>query len=196
MSHRILPVPAAPPPPGSPDAGRLRVRVLEAVVLGGTVEVPQAVAGELEAWAVQVAAAGGGPARGVDHASVPVAWRAVLSWAGVPLAPGGTLRWGVDLDEDAALAEPQVGAAGVRLPPAERLTALTSLALKPLRLFVGERLGFRLQAGSALHVALWPRQAVLVSSADVTLGGFFHGPEHGQRSALSVAPGGFQVVRW
>nr|MBA3936595.1 hypothetical protein [Planctomycetota bacterium] len=69
-------------------------------------------------------------------------------------------------------------------------------ALKPLRLFVGERLGFRLQAGGGLHVVLWPRSAALVSSADVTLGGFFHGPEHGQRSALSVAPGGFQVVRW
>lgn len=196
MSHRILPMPVAPPPSGSPEFGRLRVRVLEAVVLGGTAEVPQALAGALEAWAIELAGSGGGPARGVDHASVPEAWRAPLSWAGVPLAAGGELRWGVDLAEDAALREPEIVTAGVRLPPPARLTALTSLALKPLRLFVGERLGFRLQAGSGLHIALWPRLAVLVSSAEVTLGGFFHGPEHGQRSALSVGPGEFQVVRW
>jgi hypothetical protein len=70
------------------------------------------------------------------------------------------------------------------------------LALKPLRLLVAKRLGCRLQAATGLHFFLWSNQAVLVSHAEVPLGGFLHGPLAGTRHSISIAPGGAQVIRW
>jgi hypothetical protein len=187
---------ALPPPHESAAFGALRVQVLDAALRGLPVAVPAGALDELAAWSGELLASARGPARGVDEASVPERWRGVLAWAGVPLVPAGELRWGVDLDEFPTQAVPERRDGRLALPPPETLEQLTSLALKPLRLFVAEHLACRLQAATGVHLYLWPNQAALVSCVSVPVGGFLYGPEVGQRHALSIAPGSCQVIAW
>jgi hypothetical protein len=174
------------------------VCILDAAIAGGTLAqaVPQSVLEVLRPWASAMIAAGQGPARGLSAAQVPERWRETLAWAGVPFGTAGDLSWGTDLQEVPELVVPELRAGRLLLPIPGTLAQLTSLALKPLRLFVAERLGCRLQLAAGVHFYLWSNQAVLVSCADVPVGGFLHGPDVGQRHAVSIQPGGFQVIAW
>ncbi|MBA3699893.1 MAG: hypothetical protein H0W78_13680 [Planctomycetes bacterium] len=179
----------------SADFGTLRTRVLDAHVLNRPVLVPRAIATELDAWAGDVVATAAGASIGLAAADVPDLWYDVLAWSGVPMSVAGPLHWGVELGED-AVAMPEFRDEKLLLPPPPVLAQLTSLALKPLRQLVAKHLGCRLQAATALHFYLWSNQAVLVSHAEVLLGGFLHGPTPGTRHSLSVPPGEAQVIRW
>lgn len=178
----------------SADFGTLRTRVLDAHLLKRTVLVPRVVATELDAWAAEVVA-GAGATIGLAAGSVPDLWYDLLAWSGVPMSLDGPLHWGVDIEE-AAVGVPEFHGQKLVLPPPPVLAQLTSLALKPMRKLVADRLGCRLQAGTGLHMYLWAKQALLVSHAEVPLGGFLHGPETGMRHSVSVPVGGAQVVRW
>lgn len=192
----LAPLDRPAPPDDTPAYGALRARVLDACVLGRRALVPAGALPALDAWAAGVLADAGGPARGLSAGTVPDAWFDLLSWAGVPMAPAGELRWGVDLLEDPALPTPEFRGGSLALPAPAALAQLTSLALRPLRLQVARRLGVRLQAGTGLHLWLWPRQVALVSRAEVPLSGFLYGPGAGQRHGVAVEPGGFQVIHW
>jgi hypothetical protein len=178
----------------SADFGTLRARVLDAHLHRRTVLVPRTVAAELDAWASDLIA-GAGPTIGLAAASVPETWYDLLAWSGVPMSVDGPLRWDQDISEG-PVAVPEFHGQKLMLPPPVVLSQLTSLALKPLRLLVANRLGCRLQAATGLHLFLWTKMAVLVSHAEVPLGGFLHGPEPGTRHSVSVPPGGAQVIRW
>lgn len=178
----------------SADFGTLRTRVLDAHLLQRTVLVPRAVAAELDTWAAEVVS-GAGATIGLAAASVPELWYDLLAWSGVPMSVEGPLHWGVDIEE-AGVGVPEFHGPKLVLPPPPVLAQLTSLALKPLRMLVANRLGCRLQAGTGLHLFLWAKQAVLVSHAEVPLGGFLHGPEPGTRHSVNVPVGGAQVIRW
>ena len=191
VGHLDRPAPAH----DSADFGALRARVLDAHLLGRVVLAPRSVAGELDAWAAEIIADAEGPAIGLQAADVPELWYDLLAWSGVPMSADGPLRWGADISE-AAVAVPEFQEGRLVLPPPPVLAQLTSLALKPLRLLVANRLGCRLQAATGLHFFLWRSQAVLVSHAEVPLGGFLHGPEAGMRHSIAVPVGGAQVIRW
>ena len=192
----LAPLDRPAPSPDSTDFGGLRARVLDAYVLGRRALIPADALGSLATWAEQLLADAGGPARGLTAAEVPDPWFDLLSWAGVPMSPAGELRWGRDLLEDPAVPAPEMRGDCLVLPSSSVLAKLTSLALRPLRLHVARRIGVRLQAATGLHLWLWPRQALLVSRAEVPLGGFLYGPEPGQRHGVAVNPGGFQVMHW
>lgn len=179
----------------SADYGALRARVLDAHLLRRAALVPKQIASELDAWAADVVASAQGATIGLTAAGVPDLWYDLLAWSGVPMSVDGPLHWGTDICED-AVAMPEFHGDKLVLPPPPVIAQLTSLALKPLRLLVANRLGCRLQAATSLHFYLWPNQAVLVSHASVPLGGFLHGPEAGTRHSVSVPPGGAQVIRW
>lgn len=191
------------PVPSLPHAdtaayGELRVCALD-VAMGlrpADATVPQSLRAELGRWTDEVIAAGRGPTRGLSLSHVPERWRETLAWAGVPFGSAGDLRWGTDLKEVPDLKVPELRAGCLSLPVPEALAQLTSLALKPLRLFVAERLGCRLQSAAGVHLSLWSNQAVLISCSDVPVGGFLHGPELGQRHSVSIPAGGFQVISW
>lgn len=183
------------PAPDSADFGRLRARVLDAHLHRRAVLVPRSVAGELDAWATAVIASGNGATLGLAAAGVPELWYDLLAWSGVPMSVDGPLHWGVDISEE-AVTMPEFHGDKLVLPPPPVLARLTSLALKPLRMLSARRLGCRLQAATGLHLFLWPNQAVLVSHAEVPLGGFLHGPEPGTRHSVHVPVGGAQVLTW
>lgn len=192
----LAPLDRPAPPPTSTDFGALRARVLDAYILGRRALVPSDALAGLASWAEDLLADAGGPARGLTASKVPDSWFDLLSWAGVPMAPAGDLHWGKDLLEDPTVPTPEFRGDTLALPSPQALAQLTSLALRPLRLQISRRLGVRLQAATGLHLWLWPRQAVLVSRAEVPLGGFLYGPETGQRHGIAVEPGGFQVMHW
>lgn len=188
-------MPEGPPAPALPrDAaaiGAWRVRVLDAALLGRAPEPgpPAPLDQELSRWAGEIMAAARGPARGLVDAEVPEDWREALTWAGVPFGAAGDLRWGVDLQGQPGLRVPELRDGRLLLPEPGTLSQLTSLALRPLRLFVAARLGCRLQAAAGVHFYLWANQAALVSCVQVPVGGFLYGPEEGQRHSLSILPG-------
>jgi len=175
--------------------GQLRTRVLDALVLGLPTEVPATLHGELLAWADEQLSGAEGPARGVRLETLPGAWVETLGWSGVPLALGGELTWGVDLLE-AAIERPVEDGPCLRLPPADHLAELSGLAIKPLRHWVGHRLGCRLQAAPGLRLYLWADRALVVSHLDMPVGGFLYGPATGSRASLSLTAGGAQLVTW
>ncbi|HEX3134938.1 MAG TPA: hypothetical protein VHX44_15335 [Planctomycetota bacterium] len=179
----------------SADFGTLRARVLDAHLHHRPVLVPRSIAGELDAWAAEIITSAKGPTIGLEAAGVPDIWYDLLAWSGVPMSSEGPLRWGVDIEESAGTV-PEFHGPKLVLPPPTVLAQLTSLALKPMRLLVANRLGCRLQAATGMHLFLWRSQAILVSHAEVPLGGFLHGPEPGMRHSLSVPVGGAQVIRW
>jgi hypothetical protein len=183
------------PPRESADFGALRVRVLGAHLYQRPALVPRQVADELDTWATGIISTARSATIGLAAAEVPDLWYDLLAWSGVPMSVDGPLRWGFDISED-AVAMPEFHGAKLVLPPPAVLAQLTSLALRPLRLLVAKRLGCRLQAATGLHFYLWSNQAVLISTAEVPLGGFLHGPLAGTRHSIAVPPGGAQVIRW
>lgn len=195
--HRVVgTLDRAAPAHDSTDFGALRARVLDAHLLDRPILVPRTIAAELDDWAAAVVATASGAPIGLAAAGVPDLWYDVLAWSGMPMSVDGPLQWEVDIGEEHAVAMPEFRGAKLVLPPPPVLAQLTSLALKPLRQLVANRLGCRLQAATALRLFLWPNQAVLVSHAEVPLGGFLHGPNQGMRHSLSVPPGDAQVIRW
>jgi len=134
------------------------------------------------------------PALGLDPTSLPPGWFAALSRCGVPFAQGGALRWGNDLGENTAITTPSMQGARLCLPPCDRLLALSSLPLKPVRVWIAQRLGVRLKIGADVHLRLWPQRAVLISTAAVPLGGFLSGPAQGTRASLYLPVGSAQHV--
>jgi hypothetical protein len=179
----------------SSDFGALRARVLDAHLHHRAVLVPRSIAQELEDWAGNVMASATGATIGLSAATVPDLWYDLLAWSGVPMSLDGPLHWDTDITEG-DVATPEFHGQKLVLPPPPVLAQLTSLALKPLRQLVTNRLGCRLQAATGLHFYLWPNQAVLVSQAEVLLGGFLHGPDVGTRHSIAIPPGGAQVIRW
>lgn len=173
-----------------------RERVLDAQVLGTQVQPPTEVSAGCAAWLSEALPGDGRPARGLDVAGLPAAWRETLAWAGVPLASGGTLRWGVDLRQDAAVESPLLKDGVLVLPPPDAMARLSSVALKPLRRLVADRLECRLQAAPGIRLWLWDGRAVLQSQSSLMLAGFLYGSAPGHRASLALEPWGGQVVTW
>ncbi len=192
--------PSDPPLPPRENAqfGAWRVRTLDAAISGRPLSgpVPLAVNHELAVWAEEIIASAHGPTRGLLDRNVPNRWRDTLAWAGMPFGVAGDVRWGEDLHEQSSLAVPELRDGQLLLPLPEVLEQLTSLALRPVRLFIAEKLGTRLQVAAGVHFYLWANQAALVSCCEVPVGGFLYGPEAGQRHSLSLPPGGGQVISW
>lgn len=170
-------------------------RSLDARLAGVPVLPPAAYRDACAAFAEQAEPAGGPPALGLGPADLPAAWRDALAWAGMPLSPHGSLRWGRDLGPGGA-AVPAIEQGRLLLPPPEALVQLTSLALKPLRRWVADRLGCRLQAAPGIRLWLWPGRAVALSTSAIPLAGFVYGSAPGHRAGLALDPGAWQIVTW
>ncbi len=191
----VVAVDVRPPQRQCAAFGQLRSRVLDALVLGLPTEVPAALHAELQAWAGEQLDGMHGEARGVRFPGVPPAWIETLGWSGVPLALSGELTWGSDLLE-AGVERPTLDGQRLLLPPVDHLAELSGLAMKPLRAWLGLRLGCRLQASPGLRLYLWRDRALLVSHLDMPVGGFLYGPLAGSRASLAIGAGGFQLVTW
>jgi hypothetical protein len=183
------------PATNSSNFGKLRADVLLAHLTGQRVLIPHSVAESLDAWAQTIMAKAQGPALGLGASSIPPMWSDVLAQSGVPLSKDGPLMWGRDVRED-DVPLPIFHGDCLVLPPPTTIAQLTSLALKPLRLLVTKHLNVRLQAATGLQLFLWTNQALIISHADVPLGGFLHGPRIGMRHSISVDVGGAQVIEW
>jgi hypothetical protein len=181
--------------PPDPDPERIaswRAQVLDAQVAGRQAKPPPGLRSSCSVWLAEMAPPGLPPALGVGD--IPAEWVDALAWCGMPVATG-PLCWGVDL-EQADVTAPVVRKGRLLLPPLETLATLTSLALKPLRLFIHERLGCRLQAASGIRMWLWPGRAVLQSLSPIPLAGFFYAPLPGHRAGLAIEPWGDQLITW
>jgi hypothetical protein len=181
--------------PEAPDpelVASWRCQLLDAQIAGRQVTAPAELRVACAAWLAEAAPAGLPPALGV--AGAPEEWLDTLAWCGLPIGPG-PLRWGTDLAQ-AAVDCPTVRDGRLLLPPPEALAGLTSLALKPLRLFIAERLGVRLQAAPFIRLWLWPGRAVLQSLAPMPLAGFLYGPAPGHRAGLALEAWGSQIETW
>lgn len=171
-----------------------RARALDGAVARQVVEPPAALRETCRSWLAEVVPPGLA-ARGIALAGLPDEWRDTLAWAGVPLSGDGPLRWGVDLMQ-AEVDCPELKRGVLRLPSPDALAQLTSLALKPLRMFVAERLQCRLQAAPGIRLWLWPGHAVLQSQSPIPLAGFLYGSAEGHRSSIALEPWGSQVIEW
>ncbi|MFW5859942.1 MAG: hypothetical protein ACOCYP_07940 [Planctomycetota bacterium] len=137
-----------------------------------------------------------GRPRGVDLATVPAFLVDDLHELGLPLAPGGELRWGHDIMV-CDVSRPVLDAQGnLLMPPIAELMQLSSLALRPVRGFIGTRLGVRLQTAAGVALHLFDDAALLISRREVPLGGFLYGPHPGQRHGVSLQPGSHQLITW
>lgn len=168
-----------------------RAALIEALIADGT---PVAGASEEDlSWANELLAGAGKP-QGWDPETVAPAWRAPLAWAGVPFARGGE-RW--EVAESADLLRPSLSADGVLvLPPLAVFTALSSLPLKPLRVWVAQRFAVRVQIGTGVRLWLWDNRFVVLNCSDRHRGGFIHGPTRGMRAVVALDPGQAQAVSW
>lgn len=187
--------------------GEQRARALWRLTLGADAELALPTSTILEptsvdalAWAgVQLGRETNAQAQGVEFASVPDAWQSALAWTGMPLvradATDQAVRWGEALSE-ADIDAPTLVYGRLLLPPPARYAALSSVALKPVRRFITERFGIRLQVGAQVACWRWARAALLISRSDVHLGGFFHGPDAGSRVAIALDPGASQRLAW
>lgn len=169
-----------------------RARTLDARIAGCSALPPAELRDACAAWLAEAVPAG--PAAALGVAGAPEAWVDTLGWSGVPLA-AGPLRWGADIRQDAVPA-PTARDGVLLLPPPEDLAALTSLSLKPLRMFIAERLGCRLQAAPGIRLWLWPDRAALQSLSPIPLAGFLYGRAQGHRSGVALEPWGCQVIAW
>jgi hypothetical protein len=147
-----------------------------------------------EAWARQQLPADAAP-RGISPEGLPTAWRDALAWCGAPLARGGELRWGRDLAEGEVVA-PEVRAGVLLLPPADELTERSGPELKPLRRFLAERLGVRLQAAAGVRFWLWRGGGLVLSFHEVPVGVFVYGDAPGHRAHCLLQPGAHEVLAW
>jgi hypothetical protein len=144
-------------------------------------------------WAQAVVAAGRTP-QGWDPSSFPPGWLPALAAAGAPLARGGH-PWAARISDQAhSLTLRSSGE--LLVPPLECFAILTSLALKPLRLFIHAHFGIRLQVAAGVHLWAWANQLVLINTTVLYRGGFIHGPQRGVRSVVALEPGQSQEISW
>ncbi|MFW5829524.1 MAG: hypothetical protein ACOCXA_04615, partial [Planctomycetota bacterium] len=95
---------------------------------------------------------------------------------------------------DDSLSKPERDGARLLLPTPERLALMTSLTIKPLRGFIAERCGVRMQVATGVALYLWQDGAIVISRAQVPLAGFLHGPGPCRRNNLAVGPGEAQTI--
>ncbi len=169
-----------------------QAQVLDAQIAGRQARPPAELRTTCAAWLFEAAPPGLPPALGISGA--PTEWLDTLAWSGMPIGPG-PLRWGTDIAQ-AAVDCPTLRDGRLQLPAPEDLASLTSLALKPLRLFIAERLGCRLQAAPGIRLWLWPGRAVLQSQAPMPLAGFLYGPTAGHRAGIALEAWGSQIITW
>lgn len=149
--------------------------------------------GEHAEWAASLVAAGKSQ-RGWDPTPWTADWRRVLAYAGVPFAAGGD-RPMVAVDTSALTVSSSLDGQ-LRLPPLKCFAGLTSLPLKPLRLFVQRHYHLRLQLGIGIHMCLWSNQVVVINASADQRDGFLYGPQHGMRLPVSLPPGAAQELTW
>jgi len=177
----------------APDPEQLaawRAQALDAQLVGR--QLAPAVQAACADWLAEMAPPGLPEAIGLGGVSED--WFDTLAWSGMPLARG-PLRWGAEVAR-AEVDCPTMQDGRLLLPPPEVLAGLTSLALRPLRLFVAERLQVRLQAAPGIRLWLWPGRALLLSQAPMPLAGFLYGPPAGHRAGLALEPWGSQIITW
>jgi hypothetical protein len=177
-------------PEPSEEAAAWQARVLDAAITGQACAPPAAFQDACREWLAELPP----PAAAVGVGGVPEDWADTLGWAGMPLA-AGPLRWGSDVRQD-AVAAPEIRRDCLLLPTQDDLVQLTSLSLKPLRQYIAQRLGCRLQAAPGIRLWLWPDRAVLLSLAPMPLSGFIYGPTQGHRAGVALPPWGSQIVAW
>jgi hypothetical protein len=187
---------AAAPNPESGEMGVLRSAVLEAHLLDRPAEVPAAIADALEAWAAEVLHDVRGAPRGVSLEGIDEGWLSTLSWAGVPFARGGELKWQRDIRVDEQAQSPRIEGDQLVLPSPEHLAECSGLGIKPVRTWIQNRLGVRLQAAPGLRLYVWPSHGMVISHLNLTVGGFLYGPGFGTRMGLTIHPGTWQMVPW
>jgi hypothetical protein len=136
------------------------------------------------------------PPAGLDPGPVPAALRLALRLAGIPLRPGGADLWGSAIDHDPAATAPILDGRRLVLPGPEALAACHAVALRPVRRWVADRFGVLVKAAPGIVLAPWHHEAILVNTRDTLLGGFAYGPQTGQRAAIHLEPGAWQLVRW
>ncbi len=184
------------PPEASSGFGQLRSAVLEAYLLGGHAAVPRSVGPALAAWCMDLIGDVRGVPRGLELADVPKDWVDTLRWAGVPIVRGGELYWGTDVRIDDKVDRPQLQGPQLVLPTMGALLECSGLGIKPVRSWVHQRLGVRLQAAPGLRLYLWESHGLVISHLDLPVGGFLYGPGVGTRMGLTIEPGSWQVVPW
>ena len=135
-----------------------------------------------------------GTAIGFDPESLPAGWLEPLLAAGVPVANAGE-PW--PARSDPQLTHPIITSASeLLLPPLERFRTLTSLPLKPLRIWIHLRFGVRLRVATGIQLWLWNDRLAIANRSDQHRSGFLHGPHHGMRTVIALDPGRHQVVTW
>lgn len=191
----IVPLSAPGPAEHSPDMGEFRERVLRSLLFGDTVGIPQDLIASLVDWAENILQQAEGPALGLIPQGIAADMAETLRWAGMPFGLNGPLRWGGDIIE-ADTKRPEIIDDQLQLPSANRLAEMTSLGIKPMRYFIGQRLGLRLQSATNIRLFIWSNQALVISCTMIPIGGFLHGPQDSQRFNLAMNPGGHQLFHW
>ena len=175
--------------------GALREAVLDAYLLNRPAQVPGAALELLRPWAEEVIDSAHGSLRGLNVDGLDESLFASLRWAGVPFSLEGPLQWGTDIIVD-DVERPHVNDTQLVLPNPEALSGMTSLAIRPVRHFIGKHFGIRLQAATGISCYFWSNQAIIISRAVVRAGGFLHGPAVGQRASIAIDPGDAQTFSW
>ncbi len=198
----------------TPGFAELRERILDERLFG-RVRLPQAeevqkigsgrckipletyprVLEEVETWVDDVVGSAQGPLKGLHYESIPPEVFELMRWSSMPISMEGPLEWGTDV-QVGDIDKPSVEGDCLMLPTSERLATMTSLSIRPLRHYIGTRLGLRLQAATGIGMYIWDNQALLTCRSLVPVGGFLHGPTRGRRTTLSMDPGGYQLIKW
>jgi hypothetical protein len=187
---------AAAPAAESAEMGMLRSAMLEAHLLDQAAEVPEELADSLETWVAEVLHDVRGKPRGLSLEGLDEDWRSTLSWAGVPFARDGELQWQRDVRVDDQSLSPRIEGDQLILPLPDRLAECSGLGIKPVRTWIQQRLGVRLQAAPGLRLYVWPSHGMVISHLSLTVGGFLYGPGFGTRMGLTIHPGTWQMVPW
>lgn len=195
MSNNIQLIDSEAPKQGTAAYGALYEAMLDAELLDQQVEIPKSEHQVLQDWLQEVLSNAEGPLRGIAIEGVPKEWMPILRWAGVPISVDGPLHWGTEITT-AGISRPRVENNILTLPSIEVLIHLTSLGMRPVRHFIGQQFGVRLQAANSISCYLWSNQTVLISRTQVLAGGFLHGPNPGQRASLAIEPGTAQLLSW
>ncbi|MEK7413369.1 MAG: hypothetical protein AAB263_08635 [Planctomycetota bacterium] len=177
------------------EMARWQARCLDARLCHGEAQPPPELRDACAAWLREVMPADGRQALGLSPVGVTNAWREVLGWAGMPLASGGALRWGVDVRQ-ADVRTPQQEGDTLVLPDPAILRTVNGISLKPMRQFVAKRLGCRLLGAPGIRLWLWPKHAVVHSMSDMPLAGFVYGDVKGHRATMALLPYAAQVITW
>lgn len=193
----LMPIDRPVPDRGDPACGAIKQQLFDAVTTPcgsgpQRIEVPAPLQGELLALLDAVQRQASGPAQGLNPDGMPGPWRERLAWAGMPFANDGTLHW-QEL-EPSADPTPTIAGGRLRLSDPEGWYQLTSLALKPLRQFVAQRFGFRLQCATAVRTWRWPGVLALMSCNHLPVAGFVHGCQGDERASVYLEPGDAQLI--